>query len=178
MFFWNSLAFSMIQRMLAIWSLVPLPFLKPAWTSGSLRFTHCWSLAWRMLSMTLLAFEMSAVVQQLVYSRCRSCLWFLHLLSCSGFPSSWEETSWLWGLGSCSAPTPGLISTLTDLLLILSCALLAPASGPLHRKFLSWNTVLLAPIIAVLSCRSTSLCSPSLPTLFQIALPDYSQIPF
>ena len=28
MFFWNSLAFSMIQQMLAIWSLVPLPFLK------------------------------------------------------------------------------------------------------------------------------------------------------
>ena len=39
MFFWNSLAFSMIQRMLAIWSLVPLPFLKPAWTSGSSRST-------------------------------------------------------------------------------------------------------------------------------------------
>ena len=31
MFFWNSLAFSIIQWMLAIWSLVPLPFLKPAW---------------------------------------------------------------------------------------------------------------------------------------------------
>ena len=43
MFFWNSLAFSMIQQMLAIWSLVPLPFLKPAWTSGSSRFTYCWS---------------------------------------------------------------------------------------------------------------------------------------
>ena len=28
-------SFFMIQRMLAIWSLVPLPFLKPAWTSGS-----------------------------------------------------------------------------------------------------------------------------------------------
>ena len=27
--------FFMIQWMLAIWSLVPLPFLKPAWTSGS-----------------------------------------------------------------------------------------------------------------------------------------------
>ena len=26
-FFWNSLAFLMIQRMVAIWSLVPLPFL-------------------------------------------------------------------------------------------------------------------------------------------------------
>ena len=39
MFFWNSLSFSMIQWMLAIWSLVPLPFLKPARTSGSSRFT-------------------------------------------------------------------------------------------------------------------------------------------
>ena len=34
-----SLAFSMIQQMLTIWSLVPLPFLNPAWTSGSSRFT-------------------------------------------------------------------------------------------------------------------------------------------
>ena len=33
----------MIQQMLAIWSLVPLPFLKLAWTSGSSRFTYCWS---------------------------------------------------------------------------------------------------------------------------------------
>ena len=40
MFFWNSLAFSMIQWMLAIWSLVPLPFLKPAGTSGSSQFTY------------------------------------------------------------------------------------------------------------------------------------------
>ena len=44
MFFWNSLAFSMIQQVLAIWSLVPLPFVKPAGTSGSSRFTYCWSL--------------------------------------------------------------------------------------------------------------------------------------
>ena len=43
MFFWNSLAFLMIQQMLAIWSLVPLPFLNPAWTSGSSWFTYCWS---------------------------------------------------------------------------------------------------------------------------------------
>ena len=33
-FFFNSLAFCMIQQMLAISSLVPLPFLNPAWTSG------------------------------------------------------------------------------------------------------------------------------------------------
>ena len=50
MFFWNALAFSMIQQMLAIWSLVPLPFLKPAWTSRSSQFKYCWSLAWRILS--------------------------------------------------------------------------------------------------------------------------------
>ena len=39
--------FLMIQQMLAIWSLVPLPFLNLAWTSGSSQFTYCWSLAWR-----------------------------------------------------------------------------------------------------------------------------------
>ena len=57
MFFWNSLAFSIIQQMLVIWSLVPLPFLNPAWTSGSSRFTYCGSLAWRILSITLLECE-------------------------------------------------------------------------------------------------------------------------
>ena len=62
MFFWNSLTSLMIQQMLAIWSLVPLPFLKPAWTSGSSWFMYYWSLAWRILSITLLACEMSSVV--------------------------------------------------------------------------------------------------------------------
>ena len=62
MFFWNSLAFLMIQWMLAIWSLVPLPFLKPACTSGSSRFMYCWGLVWTILSITLLACEMSVVV--------------------------------------------------------------------------------------------------------------------
>ena len=47
----------MIQWMLAIWSLVPLPFLNPAWTSGSSQFTYYWSLAWRILSIILLACE-------------------------------------------------------------------------------------------------------------------------
>ena len=63
-----SLAFSVIQWMLAIWSLVPLPFLKPAWTSGSSRFTYCWSLAWRILSITLLVCEMSAIMWQFEHS--------------------------------------------------------------------------------------------------------------
>ena len=63
MSFSNSLAFSMIHRMVAIWSLVPLPFLNLAWTSGSSQFTYSWSLAWRILSTTFLASsEMSATV--------------------------------------------------------------------------------------------------------------------
>ena len=68
LFFWNFLVFAMIQRTLAIWSLVPLPFLKPAWTSGSSRFTYCWSLSWRILSITLLACEMSAIVRYFEHS--------------------------------------------------------------------------------------------------------------
>ena len=62
MFFWNSLAFLMIQWMLAIWSLVPLPFLNPAWTSVNLQFMYCWSLDWRILNITLLVCEMNAIL--------------------------------------------------------------------------------------------------------------------
>ena len=43
-------SFSMIQQMLPICSLVHLPFLNPTWTSGSSRFTYCWSLTWRIIS--------------------------------------------------------------------------------------------------------------------------------
>ena len=60
--------FSMIQRMLAIWSLIRLPFLNPACTSGRSQFTYCWSLAWRILSITLLACKMSAIVQKFEHS--------------------------------------------------------------------------------------------------------------
>ena len=56
------LLFSLIQQMLAIWSLVPLTFLNPACTSVSSWYTFCWSLAWRILSITLLAWKMSAIV--------------------------------------------------------------------------------------------------------------------
>ena len=62
MFYWNSLAFSVIQWLLAIWSLLSLPFLNPACTSRSSQFTCCWSLVWRILSINLLAYEMSAIV--------------------------------------------------------------------------------------------------------------------
>ena len=48
--------------------LIPLPFLNPAWTSGSSWFTYFWSLTWRILSIILLACEMSSVVQQFEHS--------------------------------------------------------------------------------------------------------------
>ena len=51
-FFWNPLAFSMIQWKLAIWPLVPLPFPNPACASESSQFTYCWSLAWWILNIT------------------------------------------------------------------------------------------------------------------------------
>ena len=60
--------FLMIQSMLEIWPLVLLPFLNPAWMSGSSRFTYCRGLTWRILSITLLACEMSAIVQQFEHS--------------------------------------------------------------------------------------------------------------
>ena len=44
----------MIQWMLAIWYLVPLPFLNSASTSRSSQFTYCCSLTWWIFSITLL----------------------------------------------------------------------------------------------------------------------------
>ena len=49
---WNSLAFSMIQQMLTILSVIPLPFINSVCTSGSSGFTYFWNLAWRMLRIT------------------------------------------------------------------------------------------------------------------------------
>ena len=58
----------MIQSMLAIWPLLLLPFLNPAWISGISQFTYCRSLTWRILSITLLACEMNAIVRQFEHS--------------------------------------------------------------------------------------------------------------
>ena len=58
----------MIHNMLSIWSLVPLNFLNPACTSGSSQFMYGWSLAWRILSIILPAFEMNAIVQYFYHS--------------------------------------------------------------------------------------------------------------
>ena len=68
MFFWNSLAFPVTNRCWQFDLWFPLPFQNPAWTSGSSWLTYCWSLAWRILSITLPACEMSVIVWQ--FERC------------------------------------------------------------------------------------------------------------
>ena len=89
MFFWKSFAFSMIHQVLAIWSLIPLPFLNPACTSGISQFTYYWSLAWRILCITLLACEMSLTIWQ-----------FEHSLAFSFF-GMWMKTDLFQSCGHC-----------------------------------------------------------------------------
>ena len=90
MFFWNSIAFLMIYLMLASWFLVPLHFLKPVWTSGISRFMYWWCLAWRILSVTLLVCEMSAILGTtknfLKYIRIQSAVHFHH---CPKLENKW-----------------------------------------------------------------------------------------
>ena len=78
-------AFSMIQWMLAIWSLVPLPFLNPVWTSGISRFMYCWSLAWRIF-FNLNLFKLEANYFTILYWFCRTSTWIHH--GCTQVPNS------------------------------------------------------------------------------------------
>ena len=55
----------MIQWMLEIWSLVPLPFSKSSLNIW--KFMYCCRLAWRILSITLLACGMSAIVHSCTF---------------------------------------------------------------------------------------------------------------
>ena len=107
----------MIQQILTIWPLVPLPFLKPAWTSGSSWFTYCWRLAWRILSTNLLTCEMSAIEHSLalpflgigmkteLFQSCGHC-WVFQIcwhIECSTFTAS-SFRIWNSSTGSPSPP--------------------------------------------------------------------------
>ena len=103
MVFWDSLAFSMIQQMLSIWSLVPLPFLNLAWTSGSSMFMYCWSLGefWALLyqhvrwvqlcsSWSILWHFLSLVMKTDLFQSCGHC-WDFQIcqhIECSTFTAS------------------------------------------------------------------------------------------
>ena len=121
MCFSGTFAFLMVQQMLEMWSLVPLPLLNPAWTSGSSRFMYCWSLAWRILSITLLVWEMNAIVwwcehslallfgigvKTDLFQSCGHC-WVFQIcwhIECSTFTAS---SFWIWN-SSTGIPSPPL----------------------------------------------------------------------
>ena len=71
----------MIQWMLVIWSLFPLPFLNAVWISGSSQFMYYWSLTWRILSTIMLVREMSAILSS-----------FEHCLHCPSLGLGWKLT--------------------------------------------------------------------------------------
>ena len=84
--------------MLAIWPLVPLPFINPAWISGSSWFMYCWILARRTLSITLPKWEISEIVQWFEHSLVVPFLGIgmriaLQSMATAGF-SKFADTSW------------------------------------------------------------------------------------
>ena len=81
----------MIQWMLTIWSLVPLPFLNPACTSGTSCFALFWGLACKILNMTLLAW---VVVQLLSPTLCE-------------LPDSFRPRGLQHNRLACPSPSPG-----------------------------------------------------------------------
>ena len=68
MFFWNSLTF--LDDSADVGNLISgsYAFSKSSLNIWNSRFTYCWSLAWRILRITLLVCEMSAIVWQFEYS--------------------------------------------------------------------------------------------------------------
>ena len=150
MFFWNFFAFSVIQRMLTIWSLFPLPLLRLACTCGISQFTNCWSLAWRILSIILLAWEKSAIVWQFEHSlalpffeigmktdlfqSCGHC-WVLQIcwhIECSTFTASSFR---IWN-SSAGIPSPPLV-------LCIIMLPMAHLTSDFRMSFSSWVTTAL-----------------------------------
>ena len=105
MFFWNSLAFSMIQQMLAIWSLVPLPFRNPTCPSGNSWFTYFWSLL--LLLLSHFSCVRLCVTPQMAAHQAPSSLGFSRQEHWSGlpFPSPMHESEkWKWSCSVVSDP--------------------------------------------------------------------------
>ena len=126
----------MIQWILAIWSLVPLPFLNPLCTSGSSQFMYCWSLAWRRFELPW----MKSVPRRLLWSfGCVMFPWFFMFLevsngflhTCNSNHPSRFFTSWLWErkpFGQCCQS-----ETFPDLYGYTATILVAPPCGRIFK---------------------------------------------
>ena len=179
MFLWNSLAFLMIQQMLAIWSQVPLPFLNPDWTSGSSWSTYClawlgefwallyWHVRWVQLCGSLaLPFFGIGMKTDIVLS-CEHC-WVFQIywhIECSTFPASSFR---IWN-NSTGIPSPPLAL----FIVMLPKAHLTSHSGMSGSRWvitLSWSS---GSWISVLYSSSVYSCH-----LFLISSASVSSIPF
>ena len=131
--------------MLAIWSLVPLPFLKPAWTSGSSQFTYCFilfillclgclSIFWQFVEFSLLwsFLTVGGVVSVacqgfLVKEACVS-VWWAELdffsLECNEVYSNelWDVSGFGVTLGSLYIEGQGCVPVLPENLCGMSCS--------------------------------------------------------
>ena len=128
----------MIQWILAIWSLVPLPFLNPGWTSGSYQLIYCWSQLedfWVLLcwcerwvqlcsSLTFLALPFFGFrMKTYLFQSCGHCWIFQicwHIECCTFTASSFR----IWN-SSAGIPSP---------LLALFVVMLPKAYLPLHSR--------------------------------------------
>ena len=112
----------MIQSMVTIWSLFPLPFLNSACISERSQFMYCWSLAWRILSIILLACEMSSIVWSFEHSLAlpffeigmktdlfQSCghSWVFHICWHTECNTLTASSLWIW-ISSAGIPSPPL----------------------------------------------------------------------
>ena len=161
----------MIQQLLAIWSLVPLPFLNPAWTSGSSRFMCYWSLAWRTLSITLWVCEKSAIVQYFEHSlalpffgigmktdlfqSCGHC-WVFQIcwhIKCSTF-TAWSFRVWNSSVGISSPPLALFVVMLLRPTWLRIPGCLALGEWSHHRDYLGHEELFCIVLLCILATSS------------------------
>ena len=165
------LLFSMIQQMLAIWSLVPLLFLNPVCTFGSSRLTYYWGLAWRILSITLLACEMGNVVWSFVHSLA------LHFFGIEMKINLFQSCGHCWVIqiywhivcGTLTAPsfrTWNQFSSVQSCLTICDPIDCSMPGFPVHHQL--WSLPKLMSIESVMPSNQLVLCHPLflLPSIF------------
>ena len=154
MFFWNSLAFSMLQQMLAIWFLVPLPFLNSPWSSGSLvhvqlkpsleNFEHYFATLWDKCNCMVvwtffgIAFLRTGMKTDLFQS-CGHC-WVFQIcwhIECSTFTASYFRI-WNSSTGILSPPLALFIVMLPKALLT-SLSRMSGSRWVITPSWLSWS---------------------------------------
>ena len=172
----------MAQQMLAIWSLFPLPFLKPAWTSGVSQFTYSWSLAWIILSITLLACEMSVIVRQFEHSLALSFFGsgmktdlFQSCGHCWVFQICWHIECSTLTASSCriwNSPV-GILSPLTLIIVMLPKANLTSHSSTSGSRWVTTSSWLSGSLRPLLYSSSVYYCH-----LFLISDASVRSLPF